>query len=831
MSFAGSGLGSRRLWLFLLALSPLAGLAGAALHVRLTKALDVRFAVDREEAIDKARRFAASLGTPMEKAVAYAAPSADQTLHLYYRRLDNEVGRRLQAALPEVRLQVVLVNPQNDEAVEAELTTEGRILGFKRKLDQQNARVGILVFSGGETAPPASEDTPPETASLLAEEAFRERTSGLDFLAFGPAEVANDRQGRVVTRAFVRKATSPELPGLEVESRVEVTGEALSVDTLMARVDPEYAAAHLKPYSTLGIAAVILLALAGLAAVVYACVRYVGKTREKEISHRRNLAVGALVGLSFSIFGALIATDSIGVTLRKAPSDPLFLLGFGGVFVTYSLLGLLFGLFWGATEGEVREVFPGKLTSLDALVLGRITSKNVARATLLGSAVGAWMLLLSALSQWPWEDSPQFGQSLHDFSLAMYARLPWLLALLSPATGTVIAASLGLMLPLAFSFRHVASPRLRWILLGVLAFLGSSPIALRSQPLPASLALTAVAAAVLLVSFYRFDLLTAMVALSFHHFALLLVQIAVTTAFAREIVVLAAGIAALVLMVQTVFVFRGRECGAAEVQPVYALHQAQRRAMQAEVSAAREAQLRLSPETVPQLDGVSLAAACEPARVVGGDFFDFFPITNHRLGIFFAEGGGTGLSAALSIAYAKGLLMPLAQEDDRPSEVVLRLEKALGPLMRGSRKMGLLYAVADASRGTLSGARLGFFPRLLVCGRGGDPRRVAERPLPGLREGAEIREWEVDLRPGDRVVLFTDGVARTLEALRHSPEDWLTEFLASRRDARLDALQAELIETLKSQTRRAKLQGAEDDLSTVLLKFHRLAVAVKEEVA
>src|SRR5206468_3186869 len=111
-----------------------------------------------------------------------------------------------------------------------------------------------------------------------------------------------------------------------------------------------------------------------------------------------------------------------------------------------------------------------------------------------------------------------------------------------------------------------------------------------------------------------------------------------------------------VLAVEAWAVLRGREYREDEVRPVYAGNMVERQAMQAELAAAREAQLHLLPKSAPPIDGLTISASCIPARIVGGDFYDFYPLGDGRLGIFIAEGGNRGIGSALNIALAKGFL-------------------------------------------------------------------------------------------------------------------------------------------------------------------------------
>lgn len=814
-----------------LALSPLAGLAGLAVWSNLTAAREIRFEMDRGEALQIARRFAESRGVPAQGWKGFVAAEGDDTLHHFYRFASEAAAGTVRRFAPEVRVQAALVSEDGKKAFEAELAPDGRVVGYSFRSKPGLVQRGSVQVQGGETALPGGGDPGEEAALQIALTAFESAALPEDPFA-GEPEVRTEREGESITRTFVWRSQPDELPGLSLTREIQLNGSQVVSDLRRAAVDDDFARQNLRPYRVLLTALQICLALGAVFICFYFFVRYVRRAREKEVSHRRSFTLGILVALSFSIVGLLTAIDALGLALKKTTDNPLFLAALVMVVLSYLFLGLLIGVFWGSSEGDVREAFPGKLTSLDALVVGKVFSRNVSLALLTGCAIGAWSLLVSGLVQLPWTSEPTFGKSLANQVLPIYARLPWLTLLLAPILGSVPTVIIGLLLPLAFSYRHFSSKRLRLAFLGGLTVLGCSALGLQTGPFPVSILLSLTMAAFLLFSFYFFDLLTAMAALMTYTFTASLIQISVFTTFGQNMLWTAAGVALTVLGVQLVFGRRGREYSEAEVRPLYAEHQAHRQAMQAEVSAAREAQLRLSPQQLPRLNGLNLAASCRPAQIVGGDFFDFFRISDEKLGIFFAEGGGSGLSAALSIAFAKGLLIPMAPLEDNPSRVVARLCTALGPLMTKNGDMGVLYAVADVAESTLRWARMGSYPRLLVCRENGAVAELEERPAALSNADFAICESETLVGPRDRAVFFTDGVAQALQAAEESsPEAWIADFLSSRSDASAEDLHQAFSKELVSKAKRARQAGPADDLASIFLKFRGALRLPREEVA
>jgi sigma-B regulation protein RsbU (phosphoserine phosphatase) len=291
-------------------------------------------------------------------------------------------------------------------------------------------------------------------------------------------------------------------------------------------------------------------------------------------------------------------------------------------------------------------------------------------------------------------------------------------------------------------------------------------------------------------------------------------------------------IASIALLIAFVFAFRGRFYREDEVRPVYAEHLAERISMQAEVSAAREAQKRLMPERLPSLPNFSIAACCHPAREVGGDFYDVFELEGGRLGILIAEGGGKGLGSALSIAFAKGFLKPRVlgdgQSDNSPTEVVRGLQDRLAAMLDDEAGVGLAYVVIDAGDGALRYARVGTHPAIMVANEKspGQLSLPEEREIKfksGIRPDSDISviEGSCALGKGDSVAMLTDGIVKNWKNDKTSPAAELSKVLTGASGADSAALQEALDKSLKKRSKRARKQKTDDDLTVVIVKLNQ----------
>jgi serine phosphatase RsbU (regulator of sigma subunit) len=297
-------------------------------------------------------------------------------------------------------------------------------------------------------------------------------------------------------------------------------------------------------------------------------------------------------------------------------------------------------------------------------------------------------------------------------------------------------------------------------------------------------------------------------------------------------------IALIVLAVEIIFLFKGKLYREDEVRPIYAKHLAERLSMQAEVSAAREAQRRLMPNHLPRSDYFSVAASFLPAFEVGGDYYDVFELEPGKLGVLIAEGGGKGLGSALSIAFAKGFLMPKILHqgggDDSPTEIIRGLQDRLQTKLEEEGSVGLAYAVIDAADGAVRYARTGSHPSIIIARGQTTPKLLnpEERVLnfkSNLRAEAEvsITEASFSLQPGDSIVFFTDGIAKDWGNNGASPEVEIGKIISESNRGNSDHLQQTLTKSVNDCLKRARKRGIEDDLTAVVVRFDGLEPAVE----
>jgi len=241
--------------------------------------------------------------------------------------------------------------------------------------------------------------------------------------------------------------------------------------------------------------------------------------------------------------------------------------------------------------------------------------------------------------------------------------------------------------------------------------------------------------------------------------------------------------------------------------------EAERRAA-VELEVARGVQSRLLPQRAPAIATLECAGACLPARVVGGDYYDFVELGGGEFGLVLADIAGKGIGAALLMANLQASLRSqsaLARED--LPRLLRGVNHALFESSAESRFATLFFGCYQAESRRLRYVNCGHDPPILLRADGRIERLVATATVLGAFEPWDSATAEATLEPGDTLVLYSDGITEaTNEGREEFGEARLTEAL--RRHCRLDAaaLLAALLETVQAFSR----EKPEDDITLVV---------------
>jgi serine phosphatase RsbU (regulator of sigma subunit)/anti-sigma regulatory factor (Ser/Thr protein kinase) len=216
-----------------------------------------------------------------------------------------------------------------------------------------------------------------------------------------------------------------------------------------------------------------------------------------------------------------------------------------------------------------------------------------------------------------------------------------------------------------------------------------------------------------------------------------------------------------------------------------------RERLEQELRVARLIQQTLLPKDVPHKDGWQVAAYYQPARAVGGDFYDFLELDNGKLGLIIGDVTDKGVPAALLMATTRSILRTAAQSGRSPGQVLGRANDLICPDVPPKMFVTCLYAMLDVETGHLVYANAGHdLPQQRHAS--GDVSELRARGMPlGLMTGMQYEERETRLEPGDSLLLYSDGIVEAHDPVRemfgfprlaalmraHSGSDSLIDFL------------------------------------------------------
>ena len=490
--------------------------------------------------------------------------------------------------------------------------------------------------------------------------------------------------------------------------------------------------------------------------------------------HAGEIGVGRAlhVFLVTLVSGALMMTmvsRAATETISFGPlSRQLTTIAWGGQFVILwvSAVALVAALSWSVGEATVRERQGFKLAAFDAVFHGRIRNATFARSSLRGVAAaivltaatlavasvsGAQPFHSSLFDLW-WQHASWFGIALLLYQILMgayselFGRLflvPWASGRLGRIGGAVLAA--------------VVSGVLFW-----------PP--LFAVPITWDLGFGIFRAGILVALFLAYDLWTVLLAAigSGVLFRLLPFLLSGHPALVLQSVIPLV-ILALPVLVSVRYIGSGREfVYHYDDVPPHVRRIAERERQRVELETARRIQSSILPELPPQLQGVLLSHAYEPATEVGGDFYDVLALADGRLAFAVGDVAGHGVSSGLVMSAAKSALAVQVTFRPEVAEVFTALNRMVFQTARKRLLTTLCYALLDPRTRRLEYACAGHFSpyRLSKDGAVSSFQSISY-PL-GVRDHLPVTVREVQLDAGDRIIMFSDGI---IEARRMKTDE------------------------------------------------------------
>jgi sigma-B regulation protein RsbU (phosphoserine phosphatase) len=212
-----------------------------------------------------------------------------------------------------------------------------------------------------------------------------------------------------------------------------------------------------------------------------------------------------------------------------------------------------------------------------------------------------------------------------------------------------------------------------------------------------------------------------------------------------------------------------------ELESQVTLGQIELKTQEAELRAASEIQSQLLPREIPHLKGLEVACAWQPARSVGGDYFDVLALPSAQIGICLADVSGKGLTAALLMANLQALVRAFAPGAEGPGALCRKVNEALCASVLPGKFVTLFYGVIDTETRTLRFENAGHCPPIVL--RGDATTLLTEGgTVLGIFPHAPYEDRSYRLQSGDCLLLTTDGVT---EAANEGDEDFGAERVAA----------------------------------------------------
>ena len=238
--------------------------------------------------------------------------------------------------------------------------------------------------------------------------------------------------------------------------------------------------------------------------------------------------------------------------------------------------------------------------------------------------------------------------------------------------------------------------------------------------------------------------------------------------------------------------------------------------LEEELAVAKQIQTGLLPRSLPDIKDFDFATFIEPSRQVGGDFYDFIPISEDRLGLVIADASGKGVPAALLIARMQAVLQSEAMLGKNLSEIITSVNRFVSQATTRDSFATCFYGELDSQGKKLYYCNAGHNYPLLVKKDGSIVQLITGGLLLGAFPDAKYESSEIELCPGDVLVMYTDGLTEMMDSdEREYGEKKLTDHAIKLRPQPVEAICSEIIKSVKQFS-----SGIEevDDMTLVVIK-------------
>ncbi|MBZ5495194.1 MAG: SpoIIE family protein phosphatase [Acidobacteriia bacterium] len=238
--------------------------------------------------------------------------------------------------------------------------------------------------------------------------------------------------------------------------------------------------------------------------------------------------------------------------------------------------------------------------------------------------------------------------------------------------------------------------------------------------------------------------------------------------------------------------------------------------LETDFALARDLQRSMIPSTAPQLKGYEIATVYKPAESLGGDYYDFLWMDGDHIVLTIGDVSGKGVAAAITMAATRSALRFAARLNSSPSRTLYHVNRRLFRDVKKRTYVTLFYAVLEVKAGLCRWSNAGHFPPLLLRADGSSQELSAGGTPLGMFDRSRYAAGRTQLRPGDLILFYTDGVT---EALNESGEEFGRDRLAAALRRKSHQTAREILRTLSGELNKFT-RGMEqhDDMTAFILK-------------
>lgn len=246
-----------------------------------------------------------------------------------------------------------------------------------------------------------------------------------------------------------------------------------------------------------------------------------------------------------------------------------------------------------------------------------------------------------------------------------------------------------------------------------------------------------------------------------------------------------------------------------------------RERLESELKTARQIQEKLLPHEMPLIPGFEISGTSLPSQQVGGDYFDFLDMGTGKLGIAIADVSGKGIPAALLMANLQASLHAQAFQKGEVADTTSRMNNLLVRSTDSHMFITFFYGVLDRRNSKFTFTNAGHNPPILFLANGRIDRLEAGGLLLGFLLDQKYIQQTVAIKPGDVLVLFTDGVTEAVSSSSEAMagnlfgEERLIEAVRASAAGSAREIQAAVLEAISSHTENSPQN---DDITLVVIK-------------